>query len=108
MQLDAVLNQLDYTPNEALTEQLERIIGNTQEYEKIEKHIFDLHKVLKVDDSYISMSNSNDYFKIKVEAKSAELKEEAMEKINHFADKFKVQLQKVDGKDTYYIIGFNK
>ncbi len=108
MQLDAVLNQLGYTPNEALTEQVQRIIENTNEYEKIEKHIFDLHKVLKVDGSYVAMSNSNDYFKIKLEAHSDELKDEALEKINHFSDKFKVELQKVDGKDTYYIVGFNK
>ena len=54
------------------------------------------------------MSNSNDYFKIKLEAPSQELKEEAREKVMHFADKYKVNLQKVDGKETYYILGFAK
>jgi hypothetical protein len=108
MQLDAVLNQLGYTPNEALREQAQRIIDNTHEYEKIQKHMFDLHNILKVDNSYIAMSNSHNYFKIKIEALSEELKEEAIEKIKHFCDKFKVELQKVEGKDTYYIIGFSK
>ena len=108
MQLDAILNQLGYMPNEALTGQVARIIENTKGFDKIGKHIFDLHKALKVDNSYVAMSNSNDYFKIKVESPSAELKEEALEKINHFSEKYKVELQKVNGKDTYYIIGFNK
>jgi hypothetical protein len=108
MKLDAVLNQLGYMPNEALREQVARIMDNTKDYDKIEKHIIDLHQALKVDNSYVAMSNSNDYFKIKIESLSDELKEEALEKIQHFADKFKVDLQKVDGKDTYYILGFNK
>ena len=108
MQHDAILNQLGYTPNDALLEQLQRIIDNTHGFEKIEKHIFDLQNVLKVDDSYVAMSNSNDYFKIKLEASSPEQKQEALEKVNHFANKYKVKLQKVDHKDTYYIIGFAK
>lgn len=108
MKLDAILNQLGYMPNEALREQVERIMGNTKGFDKIEKHIFDLHQALKVDNSYVAMSNSYDYFKIKIESPSDELKEEALEKIQHFADKYKVDLQKVDGKDTYYILGFNK
>ena len=108
MQHDAILNQLGYTPNEALLEQLQRIIDNTKGFEKIEKHILDLQNVLKVDDSYVAMSNSNDYLKIKLEAPSPERQQEALEKVNHFAQKYKVELQKVDGKDTYYIIGFAK
>jgi hypothetical protein len=52
------------------------------------------------------MSNSNDYFKIKIDATGEISAAEAMEKINHFADKYKVSLQKVDGKPTYYILGF--
>ncbi len=108
MQADAVLNGLGYMSNEALTGQVERIIENTKGFDKIGKHIFELHKALQIDSSYVAMSNSNDYFKIKIESPSVELKEEALEKIEHFSNKYKVELQKVDGKDTYYIIGFNK
>jgi hypothetical protein len=108
MQHDAILNQLGYSPNEALMEQIERIIANTHGFDKIEKHMLELHKALKVDGSYVAMSNSNDYFKIKLEAPSPELTEEAREKVAHFADKYKVELQKVDGKETYYITGFAK
>jgi acetolactate synthase small subunit len=107
MQSDAMLTQLGYVPNEALKKQLKRIEKNTVGYEKIQKHIMDLHDTLKVNNSFVAMSNSNDYFKIKVEAPSDELKDEAHEKIKHFSDKFKVTLKKLDNKETYYIIGFH-
>jgi len=103
-----MLKQLGYAPNDALLAQIDRIVDNTKSFEKIQKHILDLHEHLKVDNSYVAMSNSEDYFKIKVEAPSPERTEEAIEKIDHFADKFKVALQRVSGKNTYYVLGFNK
>ncbi len=103
---EAILRQLDYTPNDALNEQMGRIIKNTKSFEKIEKHIMELHKQLKVDGSYIAMSNSEDYFKIKIEAPSPELNQEAHEKIQHWSQKYKVDTTRLDKKDTYYIKGF--
>ena len=105
---EATLIHLGYAPNEALIEQFNRIKNNTRSYDKIHKHILDLHDALKVDESYVAMSNTNDYLKIKVEAPSQERIEEAKEKIERFAQKFKVELKKLDGKETYYIIGFEK
>lgn len=107
MQKDAMLIQLGYVPNDALLEQLQRIEENTSGYEKIQKHIMDLHDHLKVDGSYVAMSNSNDFFKIKVEAPSPELAEEAHEKIQRFSEKYKVAINKLENKNTYYILGFN-
>ena len=103
---DAVLTKLGYIPNDTLRIQLEKIVANTKDYEKIIKHVLDLHDALQVDKSYVAMSNSNDFLKIKIEAASEEMKAEALEKIERFSKKYKVQLQKVDGKDTYYIVGF--
>ena len=108
MQRDAMLTQLGYAPNEALLSQLEKIEGNTPGYEKIRKHIMDLHDHLKVDGSFVALSNSEDCFKIKIEAKSPELTEEAHEKVKHFSDKFKVKVNKLVNKETYYIVGFNQ
>ena len=51
LQRDAMLKQLGYAPNDALLSQLERIEQNTTGYEKIQKHIMDLHDHLKVDGS---------------------------------------------------------
>lgn len=107
MQRDAMLTQLGYVPNDALIKQLERIEENTSGYEKIQKHIMDLHDHLKVDGSYVAMSNSNDYFKIKIDSKTPELAEEAHEKVQHFCEKFKVTLNKLENKETYYIVGFH-
>ncbi len=108
MQRDAMLTQLGYMPNDALMSQLERIENNTVGYEKIQKHIMDLHDHLKVDGSFIALSNSEDYFKIKVEAPSPELAEEAHEKIKHFSEKFKVTINKLENRETYYISGFHQ
>ncbi|WP_321778918.1 hypothetical protein [Sulfurimonas sp.] len=107
MQRDAMLTQLGYAPNSALLSQLERIENNTAGYEKIRKHIMDLHDHLKIDGSYVAMSNTNDCFKIKIEAPSSEIAQEAHEKVKHFSDKFKITVNKLDNKETYYIVGFN-
>ncbi len=107
MQRDAMLTQLGYAPNEALMSQLKRIENNTTGYEKIQKHIMDLHDHLKVDGSFVALSNSEDVFKIKIEASSPELTQEAHEKVQHFSDKFKVTVRKLDNKETYYISGFH-
>jgi len=107
MHRDAMLTQLGYLPNEALLSQLERIESNTAGYDKIQKHIMDLHDHLKVDGSFVALSNSEDYFKIKIEAPSPELADEAHEKVRHFSDKFKVTVNKLENKETYYISGFH-
>lgn len=107
MQKEAVLTQLGYAPNEALLKQLEKIEENTQGYEKIRKHIMDLHNHLRVDDAYVAMSNSNDYFKIKIDTPSPEMAQEAHGKVKHFSEKYKVKVEKLDNKNTYYIVGFS-
>ncbi len=107
MQRDAMLTQLGYAPNEALLTQLEKIEENTYGYEKIRKHIMDLHDHLKVDNSFVAMSNTNNYFKIKIESPSPEIAKEAHEKVKHFSDKYKVKVNKLENKETYYILGFD-
>lgn len=107
MQRDAMLTQLGYVPNEALLAQLEKIEKNTTGYEKIQKHIMDLHDHLKADSAYVAMSNSENYFKIKIDAKNVTTAEIAHEKIKHFSDKYKVKIDKLDNKKTYYITGFH-
>ena len=108
MQRDAMLKQLGYTPNDALLSQLQRIESNTAGYEKIQKHIMDLHDHLKTDGSFVALSNSEDCFKIKIESTNPELVAEAHEKVQRFSDKFKVVVNKLDNKETYYISGFHQ
>lgn len=106
MQKEAMLTQLGYVPNDALLKQLQRIETNTVGYDKIQKHIMDLNDHLKVDESYVAMSNSNDYFKIKIDSSSPEAVEQAHEKVKHFSQKYKVKVDKLENKNTYYIVGF--
>jgi protein subunit release factor A len=107
MDAEALLIQLGYAPNETLVAQLEEIQKNTPDYEKIEKHILDLHDHLKVNNAYVALSNTKKHLKIKVDSPTPELKEEAHEKIKHFSEKYKVTLEKLPNKETYYIIGFH-
>jgi len=106
MTKEAMLKQLGYAPNEALKEQIETITRTTKDYDKIEKHILDLHDHLKVNNGYVALSNSKDYFKIKIEAPTQELSQEGHEKVKHFSEKFKVALEKLPNKETYYILGY--
>ena len=103
-----MLIQLGYTPNEALLAKLEKIEKATSGYVKIDKHIMDLHDHLKVNNAFVALSNSEDYFKVKIDSFTPELAQEAHEKIEHFSSKFKVKLQKIENKETYYIIGFEE
>jgi len=107
MDREALLIQLGYAPNETLVEQLKEIQNNTSGYEKIEKHILDLHDHLKVNNAYVALSNSTKHLKIKVDSPTPELAQEAHEKIKHFSEKYKVTLEKLPNKETYYIIGFH-
>jgi hypothetical protein len=107
MQRDAMLTQLGYTPNEALVKQLREIEANTPGYEKIQKHIMDLHDHLKVNSAYVALSNSTNHFKVKIESLTPELATEAHEKVARFSEKFKIEIKKLDKKETYYIVGFH-
>jgi len=107
MDREALLIQLGYAPNDTLVEQLKEIQNNTPGYEKIEKHILDLHDHLKVNNAYVALSNSTKHLKIKVDSPTPELAQEAHEKIKHFSEKYKVTLKKLPNKETYYIIGFH-
>jgi len=98
---EALLTQLGYTATSGTQEKLKHIINKTQGYEDIKKHLLALHDNLRHHDSFVALSSSHDFFKIKNENKS----EEAEEYIQHWAEKYRVNLQKVAGKETYYITG---
>jgi len=107
MDAEAILTQLGYVPNDALKKQLKDIQESTPGYAKIEKHIMDLNEHLKVNNAYVALSNTTNHLKIKVDSPTAALAEEAHEKIKHFSEKYKVEVEKLPNKETYYIIGFH-
>ncbi len=103
--VEAMLAQLGYSLNESVKAQMEKIIKNTKDFLIIQKHVIQLSDTLKPFQAYIAMSNSNNYLKIKNESEKNSIKK-VDNIINDWAKKYKISLKKVDGKKTYYILGF--
>ena len=103
---EALLTQLGYTHNTQTLNQINNIIANTEGFEKFSPHIPSFNDALAVEKGYIAMSNSEDYLKIKCnEDSSADNLSAFTALVNHWADKYKLELRKIDNKNTYYIIG---
>ncbi|AFL67801.1 hypothetical protein [Sulfurospirillum barnesii] len=106
MHRQAILTQLGYSVSENTIAQLERVIANTVGFEHIEKHLITLHDALKPLHSFVALSSNKDYFKIKNEAHGDELIDEVNAIIAKWAEKYKVTLEKVPNKHTYYVIAY--
>lgn len=105
---DAILMQLDYTVTDSALAQVEKVKNNTLGFDYVEKHLITLHDQLKSHLSYVALSSNKDYFKIKNEAIGDEMVQEVTELIKRWSEKFKIDIEKVDGKNTYYVIGYSK
>ena len=105
--VENLLVQLDYPLNEATKKQLEEISDNTKDFFTFAGHLFNLKDELKRIDGTVAMSNSTPYLKIKSNSKIPLEIEEFNEIVNAWATKYKVALQKVENKNTYYILGKN-
>jgi len=103
---EALLSQLGYPTTEKTIEQMKKIIDNTHNFENFSKHILSLHDSLAPIKGFVAMSNSNNYLKIKRgEELSTEMAQEFTKKVESWANKYKVKLEKVPNKPTYYILG---
>ena len=97
---EGILKQLGYSENNL--NRLEEVIKSTPGFEKIINHIVSLNDKLKHTNSFVAFSNSVPHLKIKIEATSNELKEEAENIIKKWAKKYNVALEKVK-EGVYYI-----
>ena len=105
---EALLAQLGYRKNDQTLKQINDIIVNTSGFDKFSQHIPSFNDALAVEKGFIAMSNSEDHLKIKCqEDPSADNLSAFNALVNHWADKYKLALKKVDNKNTYYIIGHN-
>ncbi|SFV69369.1 hypothetical protein MNB_SV-10-161 [hydrothermal vent metagenome] len=103
---EALLTQLGYSHNAQTLKQIKDIISNTEGFEKFSPHIPSFNDALAVEKGYIAMSNSENYLKIKCdEDSSADNLTAFNELVKRWADKYKLELKKVDNKNTYYLIG---
>ena len=105
---EALLAQLGYTKTEQTLRQISDIIDNTPGFEKFSQHLPSLNDALAVEKGFIAMSNSENHLKIKCnEDSSADNLSAFTALVTHWADKYKLELQQVADKNTYYIIGHN-
>ena len=105
---EALLVQLGYAKSEQTLNQINDIINNTEGFDKFSQHIPSFNDALAVEKGYIAMSNSENHLKIKCnEDTSADNLTAFTTLVNHWADKYKLNLKQVDNKHTYYIIGQN-
>ncbi len=102
---ETLLIQLGYPVKDATMAQIERIINNTPGFDKFAKHILTLNDEVKRFAGIVAMSNSKDYLKVKTDSTSPEEIEAFNDYLKQWAQKYKVALEKVEGKNTYYILG---
>lgn len=110
MQLDispeVLLSQLGYAKSDTSLRQAQQVLNQTKDFNKFSKHIISLNDHLKKMNAYVALSNSSDYLKIKCdENDAAEILEEFHEEVSHWAGKYNVNLQKLNNKHVYYILG---
>ncbi|MGB6328050.1 MAG: hypothetical protein WBF48_03930 [Halarcobacter sp.] len=112
MQLDispeVLLSQLGYAKSDSSLKQAEQVMNQTKDFSKFSKHIISLNDHLKKMNAYVTLSNSSDYLKIKCDENDAnEIIEEFHHEVSIWADKYNIDLQKLDNKLVYYILGAN-
>ncbi len=105
---EAILKQLGYSNvNNALLNQVSAIRENTNKFEAIEKHIFDLHHELAKVNGFVALSNKKNYLKIKHHDTGNRVQsEEFHEIVQHWAERYKIAVEKVN-ENAYYILGLN-
>ena len=103
---EALLSQLGYSHTNSSIAQMDATINNTNGFNKFSKHILALHDELAHIKGFVALSNSKNVFKIKCsEDVSDEIKQEFTTLVENWSNKYKVQIEKVANKTTYYILG---
>jgi len=103
---DAILKQFGYTVTSSAITQLEKVKKNTHGFDYVEKHLVSLHDQLQSHLSYVALSSTKDYFKIKNEAVEKSIAEDVNNMILHWSEKYKIDIEKVPNKETYYVLGY--
>lgn len=102
---EVLLSQFGYSKNDSSLRQAEKIIEVTKDFDKFAKHILTLNDHLKVLNAYVAFSNKTDYLKIKCENESEDVIEEFHDIVWKWAKKYKVDVERLNKKPIYYIIG---
>ncbi len=102
---EVLLKQLKLSVSEKNLKQMQRIIANTKNIKQFYKHLFAFNDQLVALDAFIAPSSSVDALKIKYHGTDGLHKEDFHKAVAHFCEKYKVDIEPVSGKETYYIRG---
>jgi len=102
-----LLIQLGYQPTPTLLKQMKTIMTQTSNFSHFSKHLLSLKDELQPIGAFIAMSNSQEYLKVKLESASDSEVSVFVKTLKKWGEKYKVALQKVEGKNTFYILGQN-
>ena len=102
MEISALLNQLGYNENDATIAQVKRILNNCDGLNL--NSIVTLNDHLKPLGGFVAMSGSEDVFKIKNAGKTPGAQSDALNVIENWAEKNKVNIKKIN-ETTHYILG---
>lgn len=103
---EVLLSQLGYAKSDSSLKHAQNVMDKTKNFDKFSKHIISLNDHLKKMNAYVALSNSTEYLKIKCDENDAEeILEEFHEEVSHWAEKYHINLQKLDTKHVYYILG---
>jgi len=103
---EALLTQLGYSATEQSIAQMKKAINNTKGFEEFSKHLLSLHDGLAHIKGVVALSNSKDIFKIKGSVDtSKEIQQEFTELVHDWSKKYKINIEQIDSKPTYYILG---
>jgi hypothetical protein len=100
-----LLIQLEYPVKDATLAQLDRIVKNTKGFDKFAKHIISLKDEIRKYSAVVALSNSKDYLKVKCDSIKPQEVEAFTDILTRWSDKYKVKIERIKGKNTYYIIG---
>jgi hypothetical protein len=96
---EVLLKQLDYNVTSGVIKQFQQVVENTPGFHEIKKHLISLDKSIKEYGAFVALSSSSKFFKVKNNS------EDSVQLLEKWSKKYKVQLIKVHGSDTYYIAG---
>jgi hypothetical protein len=103
---EVLLSQFGYHNNDNIIRQIQSRMDNTNGFDKFSKHLISLNDKLKRLNGYIAISNSDEVFKIKCdEMINKDIIEEFDTMVNNWANKYNVNLKKLENKNVYYILG---
>ena len=104
---ESLLKQLKLSVSDHSLALMGTIIKSTKGSQQFFKHLFSLNDALAHVNAFIAPSNSVDLLKIKYHGDHNDeaYRSKFHDAVIHWGQKYKVELEKVEGKETYYIKG---